>query len=325
MSNILIIKHGSLGDIAQISGAIQDINDAHKFDQKTKQALLNPDKIYLLTTRPYLDLFKKNPFIDEIILDKRLSRFNLIYLLPLIKKMKNLNFTKIYDLQNSSRTKFYKSILEYIKIVNWSSSETTLPKETTKSDFDKYSVLERFAHQLTSSDVVVKYTLKPDFGWACANIDNIKKKHELNNYIILFPFCSAHLAHKKWPYYNELIRLIKKYHGEKIKIVIAPGPAEIEEAKNINAVCVLDNENPLNISQLATLIKDSTFVVANDTGPAHMAAHLGSAGITLFGHHTSPYKVSIETEKFKAVISEQLEKLSADFVYKKISKATSLI
>ena len=29
MSNILIIKHGSLGDIAQASGAIQDICDHH--------------------------------------------------------------------------------------------------------------------------------------------------------------------------------------------------------------------------------------------------------------------------------------------------------
>ena len=28
MSNILIIKHGSLGDIAQISGVIRDIREA---------------------------------------------------------------------------------------------------------------------------------------------------------------------------------------------------------------------------------------------------------------------------------------------------------
>ena len=32
MSNILIIKHGSLGDIAQASGAIQDISEFHKED-----------------------------------------------------------------------------------------------------------------------------------------------------------------------------------------------------------------------------------------------------------------------------------------------------
>ena len=49
MSNILIIKHGSLGDIAQASGAIQDISDFHK-----------DDKVYLLTSKPYIDLFKKN-------------------------------------------------------------------------------------------------------------------------------------------------------------------------------------------------------------------------------------------------------------------------
>ena len=30
MSNILIIKHGSLGDISQASGAIQDISENHK-------------------------------------------------------------------------------------------------------------------------------------------------------------------------------------------------------------------------------------------------------------------------------------------------------
>ena len=67
MSNILIIKHGSLGDIAQASGAIQDISDNHK-----------EEKIYLLTTLPYFNLFKKNPNITDVILDKRLSRFNLI-------------------------------------------------------------------------------------------------------------------------------------------------------------------------------------------------------------------------------------------------------
>ena len=81
MSNILIIKHGSLGDIAQASGAIQDIFENHKNNQ-----------LYILTTKPYFELFKKNPFIHEVILDKRFSKFNLIYLYSLIKNIKKLNF-----------------------------------------------------------------------------------------------------------------------------------------------------------------------------------------------------------------------------------------
>ena len=99
-----------------------------------------------------------------------------------------------------------------------------------------------------------------------------------------------------------------------------PGPSEIKEASNINAICVLDNGKALNISQLAALIKESSFVIANDTGPAHMTAHLGSKGVALFGSHTTPFKVSIERENFKAIQAPELSKLSADKVFERLSK-----
>ena len=308
MSNILIIKHGSLGDIAQASGVIQDISENHSDDQ-----------IYLLTTKPYFDLFKKNPYLTEVILDKRLSRFNLIYLYSLMRKIKKLNFAKVYDLQNSSRTSFYKKILfPKSNLQNWSSSETTLPEGVTKEDFDKKSVLERFDHQLKTSGLTTKNTMKPNFSWSCSEINEIKKKYDLNKYILLFPFCSPHLVNKKWPYYNELIDLIKKKYKNDFKILVAPGPSEIDEAKNINAISILNNEKALNISQLSSLIKESSFIIANDTGPAHMAAHLNSKGLTLFGSHTTAYKVSIEREKFKAIQVNDLNKLSPEKVFEKI-------
>ena len=308
MSNILIIKHGSLGDIAQASGVIQDISENHSDDQ-----------IYLLTTKPYFDLFKKNPYLTEVILDKRLSRFNLIYLYSLMRKIKKLNFAKVYDLQNSSRTSFYKKILfPKSNLQNWSSSETTLPEGVTKEDFDKKSVLERFDHQLKTSGLTTKNTMKPNFSWSCSEINEIKKKYDLNKYILLFPFCSPHLVNKKWPYYNELIDLIKKKYKNDFKILVAPGPSEIDEAKNINAISVLNNEKALNISQLSSLIKESSFIIANDTGPAHMAAHLNSKGLTLFGSHTTAYKVSIEREKFRVIQVNDLNKLSPERVFEKI-------
>ena len=309
MSNILIIKHGSLGDIAQASGVIQDIYENHKDDQ-----------IHLLTTKPYYELFKKNPFIENVILDKRLSRFNLVYLYLLTRTLKNFNFKKVYDLQNSSRTTFYKNILfAKSKFDTWSSSETTLPENIQKEEFDKNPVLERFEHQLKTSDLNTVNTLKPDFSWACTNIDNIKNKYNLKKYIVLFPFCSAHLHIKKWPYYNELIELIKKKFNDKYKVVVAPGPTEINETKNINAISILDNEKILDISQLSSLIKDSSFVVANDTGPAHIAAHLSVKGLTLFGKHTTAFKVSIEREKFKVIQVDDLNKLGAEKVFERIS------
>ncbi len=140
---------------------------------------------------------------------------------------------------------------------------------------------------------------------------------------MLFPFCSTHLPSKKWPYYNELISKVNQKSNNELKVVIAPGPGEIKEASNFNALCILDNGRALDISQLAALIKDSLFVVANDTGPAHMTAHLGSKGIALFGSHTTPFKVSIETENFKAIQAPELSKLSVEKVFEKLSEIIS--
>ena len=313
MSNILIIKHGSLGDIAQASGAIQDIFENHP-----------NDKIFLLTTKPYFELFRKNPHIHEVILDKRLSRMNIFYLYSLMKELKKHNFIKVFDLQNSSRTSFYKNIL-FPKATSeiWSSSITTLPDDKNKEEFDKISVLERFDHQLKTSNLKTNNTLKPDFNWACSNINEILKKYNLHKYILLFPFCSPHLTLKKWPYYDELTDLILKNFNEEYKIITVPGPNEIDDAKNLKAIPILDNDKALNISQLTTLIQKSSFVIANDTGPAHIAAHVGAKGLTLFGKHTTAYKVSIERENFKPIQVEDLNKLSAERVFERLLETIS--
>ena len=313
MSNILIIKHGSLGDIAQASGAIQDISENHQNDQ-----------IYLLTTKPYIELFKKNPFIHDVILDKRLPKYNLIYLYFLMRELKKYKFSKVFDLQNSSRTSFYKNILLPKANNNiWSSSLTTLPLDKKKEEFDKNSVLKRFDHQLTASGLVTSNTTKPNFSWAASDINETKNKFNLKKYIIIFPFCSPHLTIKKWPYYNELIKLIFDKFGDEYKVVTAPGPEEINEAKKINAVPILKNDKALNISQLTALIKDSSFVVANDTGPAHIAAHTGVKGLTLFGKHITAYKVSIERENFRAIEVSDLNNLSAEKVFERLVKQLS--
>ena len=74
---------------------------------------------------------------------------------------------------------------------------------------------------------------------------------------------------------------------------------------------LLNKNKSLNISELSGLIKRASFVVANDTGPAHIAAHLKVNGVALFGPHTTPFKVSIETEKFKTITKSNLQDISS--------------
>ena len=70
--------------------------------------------------------------------------------------------------------------------------------------------------------------------------------------------------------------------------------------------------------ELSGLIKKSSFVVANDTGPAHIAAHVEAKGLTLFGKHTTAYKVSIERENFKAIQVSDLNNLGAEKVFERL-------
>ena len=113
MSNILIIKHGSLGDLIQANGAMKDI----------KESFPN-DKVLLLTTPPFVNLMSNCPYLNGVLIDKRLPRWNIFYLFKLKKMFSRFNFKKVFDLQNSSRTNFYRSI--FFKGVDWSNTETSL-------------------------------------------------------------------------------------------------------------------------------------------------------------------------------------------------------
>ena len=306
MSNILIIKLGSLGDISQISGVLKDIKETY-----------NDKKIFILTTLPYVELLSKCPYINGVLIDKRLPRWNILYLIKLKKLLSKFDFSYVYDLQNSPRTSFYRRFL--LNITNWSSTETILKMGEKKRDFDNESVLERFKIQLEHSNVKTNNTLKPDFSWAADNVDKIVNKYFGNKFVLLFPFCSPNLQHKKWPYFNDLIKIIKTKHPN-IEIAIAPGPNEMEDAKKIKAISITNQDKILNIMELAGLVKKASYVIANDTGPAHMAAHLGKKGTVLFGHHTSAKKVSIETDKFRAITVEKLTDLTAEKVYLEIKE-----
>ena len=311
MSNILIIKHGSLGDIVQISGVLRDIREAH-----------NDKKIFILTTIPYVELLSRCPYLDGVLMDQRLPRWNIFYLVKLRKILSKFNFSHVYDLQNSSRTSFYREYL--LNISNWSSTEKVLKKGERKKNFDSESVLERFKFQLDNSNIKTQYSLNPDFTWGSVNVDKIINKYFGKKFVLIFPFCSPQLSHKKWPYYNELIKIIKSKHVN-LEIAIAPGPNEIEEAKEIKTVIITNNNIPLNIMELSGLILKASYVIANDTGPAHMAAHLGKNGTVLFGHHTTTKKVSIETDRFKAISVDNLNDLTAEKVYLEIKDKLHLI
>jgi ADP-heptose:LPS heptosyltransferase len=306
MSNILIIKHGSLGDLIQANGAIRDIKNFYK-----------NRKVFLLTSKPYAIFMSECPYIDGVLIDKRLPRWNLFYLNTLKKNLARYDFTKVFDLQNSNRTKFYKRFI-INKNTEWSSSETTLEPGQKKSDFEKEPDLDRMELQLKKSGLETEFTKNINLDWAIKDVSRLLKQYSNSEYILLFPFCSKKHRNKKWPYFKELILKLKQDFKNRYPILIAPGPNELEAAIKFNAKVVTENENPVDIKTLISLIYKAKFIIANDTGPAHIASHLDKKGLVLFGSHTSAKKVSIENYNFKALTVKNLNDLNVNEVLKVI-------
>ena len=95
MSNILIIKHGSLGDLIQANGAMKDIK---KFYSNIK--------VFLLTAQPYSIFMSECPYLDGVLIDKRLPRWNLFYLNNLKKTL--ITIIKI--------TRFFKKYITFLLV-----------------------------------------------------------------------------------------------------------------------------------------------------------------------------------------------------------------
>lgn len=100
-----------------------------------------------------------------------------------------------------------------------------------------------------------------------------------DQFYILCPFAhgvNRQKQSKKWPYWQELCDTLppKSY-------VICPGPNEQEEAYQSFPKAIILENIPLNI--YGALCQLAGKVVANDSGPMHISAAVGSPTLALFG------------------------------------------
>ena len=103
MKKILIIKHGGLGDLLQMTGVFSSLKKMYP-----------KDRITLLTDIQFKHISKQMPYFDEIIFDHRSSSNNISNLIKLVFKLRSAKYDIIFDLQNSDRTSIYYLSLIHI-------------------------------------------------------------------------------------------------------------------------------------------------------------------------------------------------------------------
>lgn len=291
-NNILIIKHGSFGDLIRSCLFIEAIKKYHK-----------NDNLILLTSKIYESLFKKNPNINGIEIDDRKSIFNITYFFRLRKKLLSYKFKYIYDLQNSQRTLFYKNIL--------------LPKHqwiTTNREKHPISGLRGLADMLKRAKINFNDSLKSDISWMIYDANKILRKLNINKkFILIIPGSSKKNAYKRWPYFDDLISILLK---KKFEVVTILGPEELNLENKLSGK-ILKN---LSWEEVSGIIKKSTFIISNDTGAIHIAACLNKNGLVFYGKSKNPTIAELNYNNFISIQSNNLYELSAEKIYKNFLK-----
>ena len=73
------------------------------------------DKVLLLTTPPYVNFMSTCPYINGVLIDKRLPRWNIFYLLRLRKMLSRFKFEKVFALVFSKRIKSHSILVIFLR------------------------------------------------------------------------------------------------------------------------------------------------------------------------------------------------------------------
>lgn len=278
MGNVLVIKLGALGDIVFADGALRDIRAHH------------PNaRITLLTRRGFVPLMQRCPWVDAVIADDNAPRWRLDRMLALRAKLEAGQFHRIYDLQNSRRTRFYRRWLSP-RGATWSWAPANAPKEC--------AVALRHAQQLQAAGLTADHAERPSPRWVADRVDALLADAGIRDpFVVLLPGSSARHLHKRWPHFPALSHRLA---GRGVSVVTIPGIDEPGLGAAFAGIILKTGQRVLNLHELAGALSAATVVVGNDSGPTHLAACLGARCVALF-EATSPARTSTGIDERDAI------------------------
>lgn len=302
MRNILLIKHGSLGDIISSTSVIGDIK-VHYSEYK----------IFILTTYGYKNFFKNSNLVDSILIDKRKGLFSII---KIIRKIMSYNFEIIIDLQNSQRTSLYLLFMRIFSNAKINGTSSFANYKYRYSFNDIPSVINGLSNQVEI--LGVKTTRKPYLQWLDNNsfdFNSIDNK----NFFIINPGCSIKNYQKRWNPEN-YAKICTYLLSKKILPVIIGSHLDKETInvitdKEKNILNLLDL-SPLDV--IFQLSKKAIGAISNDTGPGHLIAASGCTLHLILSHFSNVKTVIPQGNNVSFTQKKYINDISVDEVIKKI-------
>jgi ADP-heptose:LPS heptosyltransferase len=307
MAEILVIKHGALGDVVLATGAMQAIVRHHQ-----------GDRITLLTTEAYARLLQPSGWFANIIVDDRPTLWTPIRLCRLLRRLAAQRFSMVYDLQTSKRTSMYFSLWPRPR-PRWSGIAKGCSHPDLQPNREKIHTVARLKGQLAQAGIADVPPSRLDF--LEGDVTGLAPS---SAYALLVPGCAPHRPDKRWPasHYAQLAVYLVACG---IRPVLIGTASEATALEAIKSECpdAIDLGGRTTFGQLASLARRAVFAVGNDTGPMHLIAAAPCSVLTLFSGASAPARSAPGWPEEPWLQREPLSALGVDEVLAALPRAVT--
>jgi ADP-heptose:LPS heptosyltransferase len=278
--NILVIKQTSLGDVLHASGSIRAIKKCYP-----------GSRLVLLTATTSADVYRHNPWVDELILIDRYGIKKNWYRKPLwavremratMSKVRAFRFDLAFDLQGLAKTVIFlygaHADKKFVK-GNWLGLEGFRDK-TLHAIQEMTQLLAVAGIPSDGSSMEFITSVKEE-----AAVDRLLEKFNPGNKPVLIVSPFSRWPSKDWPLENYL-EVCNAVSGN--YQVLFTGSvdrkAEIDQGiAKIKNRCPVNLAGELTLLELAELCSRASLMVTGDSFPMHLAGAVQTPVIALFG------------------------------------------
>lgn len=285
---ILVIKWSAMGDVFSATTLFEDIHRAF------------PDaEIHLNTLPAWAGLFEHDPrFAKVIAVDVRSRNHRLRAVGQWLRELRKTRYDLVVDLQTTDRSAMLLMMLQL--------SGRRIPYRIGNNKRRPYNIhprephwkpLDRSRSALRAAGIATE-TPRPVLHVPPRNQQRARAllgEHGLRPgaYALLMPGCQAAGYLKRWgaERYAELGRLLHERDG--LRIALIGGPDELDECERIEQLSgdwAVNLCGQTEIFDIVPLAQQARFLVANDTGTAHLASATEQPMVVICGP-TDPRKV----------------------------------
>ena len=267
---VLLIRFSSLGDVVLTSSLLGELYK-------------NNYEVYLITFKPYGELFKEDPRVRVVEVEKNTLR-GLKGISNLARELNNLNPFAVVDLHKNPKSFLLKTLLR-------AEIKSSYKKRSLFRRFCVFlnrlglanslkergrNVLELYAKALKPLGVEVKNP-RPRIVLDENRTEEFLKKLDLRRgeYVVLG--IGARYRKKEYPHFGKLAELLSR----DFKVVLVGDKKDYERSKDWKNVVNLAGR--LSLLESLRVLKGAKLFIGNDSGATHMARAVGTKVAVFFG------------------------------------------